>query len=643
MAQYSNFSSVLLSGPQSQPSHSSRLIKQRLESAEQLNEEVSDWLKERARIEEDYAFSLERLAKKKLPEISKSGIFEGVWQSLANHTLETSTASLVFSHKIYNDIEKPLRQYCDSSDQWSDRRRLSKDLDALSHTYDEATQGSRKAGRQLPQSEWRATAPKIYQQSEQLDESRLEFLKNSLIGLETLDVDRTQRIMSSSEATLNTLLSFEPKDDIATFAAQAATVGQYASLPPLEHHTSPSSLSTQRTPKEESKLISRVGSIFRSSKKKSSSASSSLDPLSSVSSRTAPPRPPPSRKAANGVTHQLPAYTPSSDPGFSPSSNYSDHARGNSDSSYLPHDEDVALGLNANTTAVQAPLPVVPTEETPQLRAVPVFKHSFSEVPGFQASISYHLSTVIKDGQVDRAQLAGEVCFSYKGKPIPKSLEVRASNFTIFERALPNTEILELQGTNLDEFSIRTNVFLQNPEVLAFKLVSQNAEHFVPVDFTSFWRVEAQKSQLMLTYKVANPYLAEAPLSLRDVLITIPVQGGHVKFARSKPEAVFDENSQTIQWRFDELVVRPGIEERLLCQFDTDGLAREGAEGIDIKFSLTQPSAINRSSDVPGDSSSLRKIVLNYSENNDWNAVPTTTSLSTGKFTLTCEKNVSQK
>lgn len=749
MSQHTEFVNTILSTYR--PADVSTIVRHRNHHAELLNEEISDWLKERVKIEESYALALEKLSQKKISEIPNSGIFASVWANITSQTRDASKASAMLAHKISHEIEQPLRKFCTRSGQWSDFRELNNQLEIIaqnfSHTDKKKSilpkhhhQGENAETR----SQWENQAPYILEQIGTIDESRLGILKNSLISYETLEADRSQRMMKSTETVLNNVLSFEPIDDIAAFSAQAgralertsshrpANRGSISELSDVQSNRADSLYEHPRSPvkKEEGgssfKLRSKVGSIFRPRKGKSPSVSlpnpqsSSARPsspsvlpsaanvplpaiasedYSASAAKSLKPAPPPARKSANGVSLSTAAPRedlaappiPDSDivnipPPHSeiPNEHSSFVAEGDQapkfaleDSHIVDGNEEdnvalssVASQLGARSTPsrrgrgrrdVQSTLftNIVPSEldsstpnggsttispieedqespndqvlpgtpsfvsesNAPQLSATPSLRSALPLTAGFRAGISQHVGANVQDGETERANLVGEVSFAYDGPP--QSVNVKFENSEILDKIIPNYSLLK--GTDESVFQIDTQNITGPEGKLGFKILLKDSKQFVPVDFTPYWRIEADKSRLMLTYKLADSYLTTSPVILKDVTITVPVEGGKALAAHSKPKVIFNQNTQSVAWKFDELIVKAGIEEKLLCQFDTDGPASEGRQGIDVKFRLE----------------GHEKFSLRYSTADEplWKPVNTLVSLF-GRFTLHSEKNV---
>ena len=264
---------------------------------------------------------------------------------------------------------------------------------------------------------------------------------------------------------------------------------------------------------------------------------------------------------------------------------------------------------------------------------------------GLSATISEVVSTVIKDGQVVRSQIVGEVALSYTGNSTGDesndSVRVRIGNSKAFETLSPNKTLVTTVDQALGIYSINTRLFTSGTIAIAggFKMQSQNAQGFVPIDFTPIWRIEPSQSRLMLAYKVSNQFLLQSPITLHDLVITVPVEGGVATSASSKPRAMFNRQKQQMVWRYtDPVVVEAGVEHMLLGRFAVDEGSipvRESAKGILVSF------RVESSNTEVAD----HQIVLEQEQGevDEWKPVPTMVSISTGRFVVHSEDNVQSR
>lgn len=297
------------------------IMRNRLNGAKLLNDDIADWLRERVRIEEHYANELNKLSKKGLGTSSANlGTLAEAWNEIVHGLRENSKASESYARRLRGDIEQPIKNFSQKSTAWSDLRTTHDDLSTLAKQFMESEAALTKAKRKSQvkagpayshlnqiQSQWESQAPLIFDQFETVDEARLAFLKDSLTSFQTMEIDKAQTGTKAGERCLNALLTYEPKDEIQSFVANtvvgdgssdtvapAVDSGLVGSIHANNHSSSnlrrsttdsTNDLSTsQRIPPPRSftsaddsssiksrdgvKLRSKVGSIFRSSKNK---------------------------------------------------------------------------------------------------------------------------------------------------------------------------------------------------------------------------------------------------------------------------------------------------------------------------------------------------------------------------------------
>lgn len=218
--------------PNYTPTKSVDIIRERLNGAKQLNDAIAEWIHERAEIEDRYAQDLEKLARKKL-QIGNTksaqlqeqvlGTFAQPWADIVSSVQANSQASSALAQKLKADIESPIRKYSSSNSQWGDVRQVHDGLMAIADKLD--TKNSKKdsgAGSRLQEtrSQWENQAPYAFGQFQKVDVARLVFLKDALTRYQTLESDRAQVGEKESEKVLNSILSFEPIEDIRSFSAR---------------------------------------------------------------------------------------------------------------------------------------------------------------------------------------------------------------------------------------------------------------------------------------------------------------------------------------------------------------------------------------------------------------------------------------
>lgn len=325
MSGKTEYSNTILSSVS--PAQAADLVRERMANAQHLNDSVAEWVRERARIEETYAAELEKLSKKG-PSAKELGEFSTTWETVLTSIKQNAQASSKFAHKLEKEVEMPLRNYTHGgphASQWKDLKEMQQGLSSMAskvmhseESYDKLRKKS--GGRQdktehaqvqlaEDRSQWENQAPYILEQVESMDEARLVLLKDALTRFGTLQVDNSQNGIKNTEKALNTVLSFEPLDDMRAFLTKissgraselvgSSSLGRTNSIrdnaplpePPRPFRTptddsasvnsagaTSHSGSTSGQPTGASKLRSKVGSIFKKNKYKGTKDKSGWD------------------------------------------------------------------------------------------------------------------------------------------------------------------------------------------------------------------------------------------------------------------------------------------------------------------------------------------------------------------------------
>lgn len=272
-------------------------MKNRLNGAKILNDEVAEWLKERIRVEELYANELNKLSKRGLGSSSSNlGTLAEAWTEIVNGLHENSRASEAYARRLRSDIESAIRNYSSKSTQWADLRTTHEGLSALAKQFNESEAALRKAKRKSQaksgsahshlnevQSQWESQAPMAFEQFEGLDEARLVMLKDALTRYQTLELDKAQSATKAAERCLNALLAFEPQEELNSFVANLVAQGEPAATP------------SSRTPTGEPGLVGSIpppssNGTFAPPNNTNNIRRSTTDSLYDTSQRLAPPR-----------------------------------------------------------------------------------------------------------------------------------------------------------------------------------------------------------------------------------------------------------------------------------------------------------------------------------------------------------------
>ncbi|KAI9710545.1 MAG: hypothetical protein M1820_002681 [Bogoriella megaspora] len=222
-----------------QPSQAVDTLNTRVKHVSRLNTEIADWLKERRRVEEAYAHGLKRLSRLTPPdESSELGVFTGPWQGIISATETLSESHATLAQRIEEDVERPLREFQNSNREIQGLSTIQGNLTSMAKEVENAQKKSDKLNAQgqkasaakvanaaqevdSARSSWHSQAPFVFEKLQQVDESRLNHLRDVLTQFQTHEVDHVERIRQSTESCLNGILSIETADEIKTWALRA--------------------------------------------------------------------------------------------------------------------------------------------------------------------------------------------------------------------------------------------------------------------------------------------------------------------------------------------------------------------------------------------------------------------------------------
>lgn len=231
------------------PRDSASLIQQRLRKAKLFNEELADYFAARRELEDTYLKQLQKISKRNFlsdPSSIPPG-YAPVYERLVQELAEVASAHAEFEKRIAQDCEAPIRN-ASSQGEWS---RIKDHDDSLSNTLRElnslesqlqkdtkkleaaSSKKASQANAKVQETEraiaqtmeiWETEAPFAFEAYQRIDAHRLELLKESVAKFETAQSDAAQRIMSSSEKTMQQCLTFDTQADMQDFILKNGVV-----------------------------------------------------------------------------------------------------------------------------------------------------------------------------------------------------------------------------------------------------------------------------------------------------------------------------------------------------------------------------------------------------------------------------------
>ncbi|KAI8586550.1 Muniscin C-terminal mu homology domain-containing protein [Geranomyces variabilis] len=240
------------------PKESADLISKRLKAGQQLDDELANYFKDRAGVEEKYASELVRLAKKHtLAGIDKdfAGTFPAVWAPVSNALNEVAALHASYARELIEKMERPLRGRPHADSDWAKLKqyelefgRGTKDYDDKIVKYLKAVTKAKKgapnaktdkkvsdalAAKDAARDAWIPQANEAFERFQRMDESRLMSLKETLSKYADAGVRHELAKSGISDGVLAATMTFDVGEDVEKFcASKGNNDGTGHALPP---------------------------------------------------------------------------------------------------------------------------------------------------------------------------------------------------------------------------------------------------------------------------------------------------------------------------------------------------------------------------------------------------------------------------
>ncbi|KAG0240195.1 hypothetical protein BGX31_002185 [Mortierella sp. GBA43] len=230
-------------------------VQSRLRKGRALHEQVANYFKERAHIEDMYAKSITKAFQKHfVTDTQTLGSFTAPWEKLSAEAMELATLHTQLSSRITSEVERPLRDFARTHPEWQNLtlaeancNRIAKEFDDRHSKVTKYTKAVEKvSGKKAEAAEqklteytrnldsirsaWRLEGPVILQKYQSVDQSRLEHLKQIASTFEAIQTEIMLQIVEISGNTSASIGEFDPLMDIELFTSEASINMQYRSV-----------------------------------------------------------------------------------------------------------------------------------------------------------------------------------------------------------------------------------------------------------------------------------------------------------------------------------------------------------------------------------------------------------------------------
>ncbi|ORZ13517.1 hypothetical protein BCR42DRAFT_418475 [Absidia repens] len=278
-------------------------VQEKQRQGNMLDEELAQYFKERALIEDQYAKSLVKASKRLyVMDSATLGGMAPVWELLLNELTEISTAHGILAYKITEEIEKALKiPACSDVDKI---KSLEPTYQQLAKDYEVGIKNKKSGKSSLfksapkvqsdkVMSTWSTEGPSFLQLYENVERARLQRLKSLVENFEQFSNDQILKRTEIANKTLSANSAFDVDNDIRQFcklksshltalSATPSTVS-VAYTPENDSSSSPHSVNVE-APRQlnEKKQRSRFSILRKSRKPSSPSLGSELHRISSI-------------------------------------------------------------------------------------------------------------------------------------------------------------------------------------------------------------------------------------------------------------------------------------------------------------------------------------------------------------------------
>ncbi|TPX35567.1 hypothetical protein SmJEL517_g02084 [Synchytrium microbalum] len=618
------------------PRESVEILLKRLRKGKAIEEEVADYFRERAQIEERYANELKMLSRKQ-PATDKEhfGTFAPVWGQVLLATAEVATLHSSLAQYLSDKLDKPLRTRADIDPDWAKLRTYETDFVKRTREYEEKVlKAAKLGGKKQPSGtgfianraekrlneatvtaeqakiQWNNEAVQMFERFQRMEENRLGFLKVILTDYATFDAQNAQARSLVPDKTLAMAVSFDVDQEIDQFCISKNNINRNGSLPNISANGG----------------NSRSGSFSRQSVVNGSAPAMTMQMTGS--SEMAPADSPTAQVDSEGFTIR-PQST-----GNNPWADSSSHSAGDEDDTAsissqprfnfnikkeaIVEEPDVAfntmramaVNLRSNTLANRGTtrrpddrptsfIGFASAEPTPldELFGSAIQEPEASPpVPPLKVTISETINALLRNGSVDRLLLVGDITIQLPPTlPPPRgTVLLRLRNATSLEKAVPNPTYIRPIDSSPGDYVLSLDALTaaggKDVPIIKYQ-VKANAwggDGLIPFIVTPFWKIEPGSTSLVLAYHHSNKGGA-AGITLRDVQVVVNVEGPSTLVfgaVSTKPPGIFSSDRKALLWKLGDVAapLTEGEEpSKLVAKFDTpDGTSTGGS--IAIKF-----------------------------------------------------------
>ena len=275
--------------------------------------------------------------------------------------------------------------------------------------------------------------------------------------------------------------------------------------------------------------------------------------------------------------------------------------------------------------------------------------HPQMHQPGLNVSVVETVSATWVKSQVTKAVVIGELALQHNPTDTMSSsgLEnIRLENFPVLEKVAPNPSFITQMPSKSGEYSVNLSQ-VTRPSV-AFKyqvhLEDNSLAAHAPVSITANWKVEPTQASVILTYAFNPAFVSPAKrsVSLKNVIISIPIENAKALSCQSKPQGIFAKERSLVFWKLGDMTLDGYAEapQKLLARFTTESEAKPGS--VEMRWEISGDAATGLGSGLSlrqmtsakeeGGSDPFADEGTSTSASGSWKEVAVTRRIISGKY-----------
>ena len=224
--------------------------------------------------------------------------------------------------------------------------------------------------------------------------------------------------------------------------------------------------------------------------------------------------------------------------------------------------------------------------------------HPPMQQPGLNASIIETVSATFEKSQVVKAAVIGELALQHNPSETASpsgAQNIRLENFPVLEKVASNPGFTNQVASKSGEYSVSLSQVTRPSVAFRYQvhLEDTNLAAHAPISITASWKIESSQASVILTYAFNPAFVSptKRSVSLKNVVIVIPVENAKTLSCQSKPLGIFAKERSLVYWKLGDMTLDGYAEapQKLLARFSTESEGKPGA--VEVRWEISGEAA----------------------------------------------------